>query len=80
MEKEGKQKRREFTVICWKSVEERPENGRYVLLQCLDEYGGLSCDCAAYENGRFLHIYDQQSWGEVNEACILGWSYFPFDN
>ncbi len=75
-----KQRRHDFTILRWKTPEERPESGRYVLLQCLDESGDLSCDWAAYENGCFLHIYDRESWGEVNEAGILGWSYLPFDD
>ncbi len=71
--------RKKFTIILWQPIEKRPENGRYVLLQCIDESGCLVCDYGSYENDRFLYIYDQHTWGEINESCILGWSYFPFD-
>lgn len=69
-----------FTLIRWNPVEERPEEGRYVLLQCVDEDGELVCDWGVYENGKFAYVYDRHSWGEINEEVILGWSYLPFDH
>ena len=71
---------KKFSLIKWRSTKERPENARYVMLQCRDEYGDLMCVNAAYEKGHFFYIYDQETWGEINEAIILGWSYYPFDD
>ena len=73
-------KPRKFSIIKWRSTKERPEEARYVLLQCRDEYGDLMCVNASYGNGCFLYTYDKNTWGEINEAVILGWSYYPFDN
>lgn len=67
------------TIITWRPTAIRPEDGSYVLLKCRDESGQVVCEGAAYENGHFLYIYDRDCWGAVNEAVILGWSYYPFD-
>ncbi len=72
--------REEITVIHWRPVEERPEEGRYVLIQYIDDADDLACDWAAYENGKFAYAYDRRAWGEINERIILGWSYLPFDD
>lgn len=71
---------REISVIHWRSPKERPDNGSYILLKCLDEEGNIVCDYCAYENGCFVFIYSDDTWGEINESIILGWSYLPFDN
>ncbi len=80
MKKEGRPQRHKFSIIRWRSVEERPEDARSVLLQCVNEFGDVYCEYAAYEDGHFLYIYSQYRWAEVNETCILGWSYLPFEN
>lgn len=69
----------ERSVIVWRGVSRRPEEGSYVLLKCVDESGRVVCDGAAYEGGKFLYVYDREAWGEINEELILGWSYYPFD-
>lgn len=68
------------TIITWRPPATRPEDGSYILLKCLDESGQVVCEGAAYEKGRFLYLYDRDCWGEINEAVILGWSYYPFDD
>jgi len=68
-----------ISIIQWRPRKERPDNGSYILLKCLDESGSLSCEFCSYENGCFIYRYDNETWGEVNEAVILGWSYLPFD-
>ncbi len=70
----------EISVIHWRSRNERPDNGSYILLKCMDEEGNTVCEYCAYENGYFIYIYNDGTWGEVNEDIILGWSYLPFDN
>ncbi len=67
------------TRITWRPTSQRPEEASYVLLKCVDESGQVSCDPAAYENGKFVYVYDRETWGEVNEDIILGWSYYPYD-
>ncbi len=71
---------REISVIHWKSPKVRPDNGSYVLLKCLDEEGTVVCEYCAYENGCFIYTYDGDTWGEINEDIIIGWSYLPFDH
>ena len=71
---------KKFTIIQWHPVEERPSEGRYILIQYIDADGELACDWAAYEKGRFIYIYPHGAWGEINEKVILGWSYLPFDD
>ncbi len=70
----------EISVIRWRSPKERPDNGSYILLKCLDEEENVVCEYCAYENGYFLYIYSDGAWGEINEDIILGWSYLPFDD
>lgn len=77
MDRESKGQDR--TVIFWRQPELPPEEGSYILLKCLDENGRVVCESAAYEEGRFLYIYDRDTWGEVNREVILGWAYYPFD-
>ena len=67
------------TIITWRPTVQRPEEESYVLLKCVDETGRIVCEGASYENGRFFYVYDKDSWGEINEKIILGWSYYPFD-
>lgn len=69
----------EISVIYWQSPKKRPDDGSYVLLKCLDEEGSVVCEYCAYENGRFIYIYNADTWGEISEDVILGWSYLPFD-
>ncbi len=70
----------EISVIYWRSPKNRPYNASYILLKCLDEEGNIVCEYCAYENGRFMYIYNDDAWGEINEDIILGWSYLPFDD
>lgn len=70
---------KKFTIIQWRPREERPEEGRYVLLQYIDSAGERACTWASYENGHFIYTYLSGAWGEINEAVILGWTYLPFD-
>lgn len=67
------------SIITWRPISQRPEDGSYILLKCLDESGQVVCESASYEKGNFLYIYDRTTWGEVNEDTILGWAYYPFD-
>lgn len=71
--------RKPFSTIRWKAVSKPPEEGSYVLIQCLDEDGAVVCKPAAYEKGAFLYVYDRNTWGEIREEIILGWAYYPFD-
>ena len=67
-------------VIHWKPISTPPDNGSYILIKCLDEYGKIVCEPAAYEGGEFLYIYDRTTWGKIRREVILGWSYYPFDD
>ena len=71
---------KKFTIIKWRPREERPEEGRYVLLQHIDPAGERACTWASYENRHFIYTYHSGAWGEINEAVILGWFYLPFDD
>lgn len=68
------------TTIVWHPISCRPENGSYILIKCVDESGRVVCEPAAYEDERFLYFYDRDTWGEINEDIILGWSYYPYDD
>lgn len=71
--------RKNISVIRWKPIQEPPEECSYVLIQCLDEYGKVVCEPAAYEQGEFSYIYSKGTWGNIRKELILGWYYYPFD-
>lgn len=67
-----------FSVLIWKPKSVRPREGSYVLLKCREDGELFSCG-GSYEQGKFWYIYDSQSYGEINEKAILGWSYYPYN-
>lgn len=71
---------KKFTLIIWHPITERPEEGRYVLIQYIDHWGNRACDWASYENGHFIYTYPDGAWGIINEDILLGWSYIPFND
>ncbi len=71
--------RNDQTLLTWTAPAHRPEEGSYILVKCINESGQVCCEPCAYENGKFIYIYGRDSWGELNEALILGWSYYPYD-
>lgn len=71
---------KKFTLIIWHPITERPEEGRYVLIQYIDHWGDRACDWAAYENEHFTYTYPSGAWGIINEDVLLGWSYIPFND
>ncbi len=70
----------DISIIQWRSIASRPENGSYILLKSIDESGRVVCDPCAYEGGKFIYLYDASTWGEINEDIILGWAYYPYDD
>ncbi len=67
------------SLITWTKPDRRPEEASYVLVKCVNESGQVCCEACAYEGGKFIYIYDRDTWGELNEDLILGWSYYPYD-
>ena len=70
----------DISVIRWKPISTPPDNCSYILIKCLDEFGRVVCEPAAYEDNEFIYIYDRATWGEIRKEVILGWSYYPFDD
>lgn len=67
-------------IIIWQPIASPPQDGSYILIKCINESGQVVSEPAAYEGGRFLYIYDRDTWGEINRDLILGWSYYPYDD
>lgn len=69
----------DISVIYWKSKDIRPEEGSYILLKTIDENGSILSEPGAYENEMFIFYYGGYEWGEVNDAILLAWAYYPYD-
>ncbi|MDO5112644.1 MAG: hypothetical protein Q4E65_10095 [Clostridia bacterium] len=62
----------DYSIILWKPPYEKPEDGSSVLLKLADQECGIICSDAAYENGKFIYVYNTTRHMEFNSEEILG--------
>ena len=78
----GSEDVKNYCLLHWISLKERmPEDGSYVLIKYLDTDGRTVCSGpACYEGKQFRDLFTDDLSLVINQAIILGWTYYPYDD
>lgn len=71
---------RSFSIVRWYTpAEARPIEATYIIVKLYEPGIGFICADASYEHGRFWEL-DPSRAKPLKTACVLAWSYPPFDD